>query len=152
GLRVLELSSTATGGGVAELLSSLVPLQRDVGIDVEWQLIAGDRDFFEVTKRVHNGLQGMRVGLSEAEREEYLRHNLAHARALEGTWDVVLVHDPQPAAVLASGDAHGARWIWRCHVDSSNPDPEVWAFLRPFVDAHDRVVFTMADFVPPDLE
>ena len=152
GLRVLELSSTATGGGVAELLSSLVPLQRDLGLDVEWQLIAGDREFFEVTKRVHNGLQGMAVGLRQDELEEYLRHNVAHAQALRGSWDIVVVHDPQPAAVLSAGDDHGARWIWRCHIDSSEPDRDVWAFLRPFVGAYDRLVFTMDAFVPPDVD
>jgi len=150
GLRVLELSATATGGGVAEMLSSLVPLQHDLGIDVEWRLIAGDRRFFEVTKRVHNGLQGMAVGLRQDELDEYLRHNLAYAETLRGSWDIIVVHDPQPAAVLSAGDRHGARWIWRCHIDSSEPDPDVWRFLRPFLAAYDRLVFTIDAFVPPD--
>jgi trehalose synthase len=152
GLRVLELSSTATGGGVAELLASLVPLQRDLGLDVEWRLIVGDRKFYEVTKRLHNGLQGMAVGLRPDEREEYLHHNAGCAAALRGSWDLVVVHDPQPAAVLSQGDDHGARWIWRCHIDSSEPDPEVWRFLRPFLGAYDRLVFTMDAFVPPDVD
>ena len=152
GLRVLELSSTATGGGVAELLSSLVPLQRDLGLDVQWQLITGGRRFFEVTKRLHNGLQGMAIQLRQDEREEYLRHNASCAAALQDHWDIVVVHDPQPAAVLSAGDDHGARWIWRCHIDSSEPDPDVWRFLRPFLGAYDRLVFTMDAFVPPDLD
>ena len=151
GLRVLELSSTAAGGGVAELLASLVPLERDVGLAAEWHVIAGDAAFFEVTKRLHNGLQGMDVQLSEAEREQYLRHNAREAAELHGDWDVVVVHDPQPAAMRSLGTGHGARWIWRCHVDSSEPYLPVWEFVRPFVEHHDRAVFTLDAFVPPDL-
>jgi trehalose synthase len=151
GMRVLELSATATGGGVAELLSSLVPLERDLGIEAEWRVIAGDLRFFEVTKRIHNGLQGMEVELSEAQRAEYLRHNEENARALEGSWDAIVVHDPQPAAVRSFAADLGARWVWRCHVDSSAPHLPVWEFLRPYVELHDRAAFTLRSFVPPDL-
>lgn len=151
GLRVLELSATATGGGVAELLASLVPLQLDLGIESEWRVIAGDLRFFEVTKRIHNGLQGMDVELSGAQRDEYLRHNEANARALEGTWDAIVVHDPQPAAVCGFAPERAGRWIWRCHVDSSAPHPQVWEFLRPHVERHDLAAFTLESFVPPDL-
>lgn len=151
GLRVLELSATATGGGVAELLSSLVPLERDLGIAAEWRVIAGDARFFEVTKKIHNGLQGMAVDLTDAQRSEYLRHNEANARLLEGQWDVVVVHDPQPAAIRAFAPHIGNHWIWRCHIDSSGPHLPVWDFLRPYVERHDRAIFTLASFVPPDL-
>lgn len=151
GLRVLELSATATGGGVAEMLSSLVPLQRDVGLDVEWELITADAAFFELTKKLHNGLQGMEVEISDAEASEYLAHNEAHAAALSNDWDVVIVHDPQPAAVRSFAPDRGGKWIWRCHVDSSAPSETVWQFLRPHVEAHDHAVFTIADFIPPDL-
>ncbi len=151
GLRVLELSATATGGGVAEMLSSLVPLQRDVGLDVEWELITADADFFELTKKLHNGLQGMEVEISDAEVADYLEHNEAHAAALLDNWDVVIVHDPQPAAVRSYAGDRGAKWVWRCHVDSSAPSAAVWGFLRPYVEAHDHAVFTIDEFVPPDL-
>ena len=151
GLRVLEVSATATGGGVAELLSSIVPLQRDLGLDAEWQLIAGDPDFFEVTKKLHNGMQGMPVEISEDEREEYLRHNESYAATVGDRWDAVIVHDPQPAAMRSFLEEHPARWIWRCHVDSSAPHPPVWEFLRPHVERHDAAVFTLSEFVPPDL-
>jgi trehalose synthase len=151
GMRILELSATATGGGVAELLASLVPLERDVGLESEWRVIAGDPHFFEVTKRLHNGLQGMRVELTEAERAEYLRQNEANARALEGTWDAIVVHDPQPAAVRSFAGDRANGWIWRCHIDSSEPHLPVWEFLRPYVERHDRAIFTLASFVPPDL-
>jgi trehalose synthase len=152
GLRVLELSSTATGGGVAELLASLVPLERDLGLETEWRLIAGDPAFFEVTKRIHNGMQGMDIDLSEAERIEYLGHNEAIAELGRERWDVVVVHDPQPAALRSFVDRTPAKWVWRCHIDSSSPDPEVWGFLRPYVERHDHAIFTLDAFVPPDLE
>jgi trehalose synthase len=151
GLRVLELSATATGGGVAELLSSLVPLERDLGIETEWRVIAGDPRFFEVTKRIHNGLQGMEIDLSEAEREEYLRHNEANAKALEGHWDAIIVHDPQPAAVRSFAPERADHWIWRCHIDSSAAHPPVWEFLRPYIELHELAAFTLEEFVPPDL-
>lgn len=152
GLRVLELSSTATGGGVAELLSSLVPLERDLGLAAEWRVIAGDPDFFSATKRLHNGLQGLAVDLTAAERDEYVRHNAAYAAALAGVdADVVIVHDPQPAAVRSFLPDHPAHWLWRCHVDSSSADPATWGFLRPFVACHERAVFTLDAFVPADV-
>jgi len=151
GLRLLELSATATGGGVAELLASLGPLERDLGIDAEWRVIAGDRRFFEVTKRIHNGLQGMDVELSAAQQREYLDHNRSNAEALDGRWDVVVVHDPQPAAVRSFAGDRADHWIWRCHVDSSSPHLPVWEFLRPYVEMHDLAAFTMETFVPPDL-
>jgi trehalose synthase len=151
GLRVLELSATATGGGVAELLASSVPLERDLGLDVQWRVIAGDPEFFGITKRIHNGLQGMDVTLGDAERSEYLEHNRVNARALDDEWDVVIVHDPQPAAIRSLLPAAPGRWVWRCHVDSSTPNVAVWEFLRPFVECHNRAVFTLDAFVPPDL-
>jgi trehalose synthase len=154
GARILELSSTATGGGVAELLSSLVPLQRDVGLDVQWSLIPGDAEFFDFTKALHNGLQGRPIAISAENREEYLTHNAAYAESLAGDdWDVIIVHDPQPAAVRSlAGDGDGTRWIWRCHIDSSTPDPAAAEFLRPYVECYDRAVFTLPEFVPPGLE
>jgi len=152
GLRVLHVSSTATGGGVAELLASVVPLERDAGLAAEWHVIAGDARFFGTTKRIHNGLQGMVVTVSDRDQQDYLEHNEAAARHLPGGWDVVVVHDPQPAAVRSFVPDTHARWLWRCHVDSSRPDPFVWAFLRPFVERHDRAAFTMREFIPPDLQ
>ncbi len=152
GARILEVSSTATGGGVAELLASLVPLQRDVGLDAEWQVIPGDAAFFEFTKSLHNGLQGMPIEITADDREEYLRHNAAYADSLGDAWDVIVVHDPQPAAIRHLAAAHReARWIWRCHVDSSTADEAAWEFLRPYVEQYDRAVFTLAQFVPTGL-
>ena len=151
GLRILELSSTATGGGVAEMLGSLVPLQRDLGLDAHWSVVTGDAAFFEVTKKLHNGMQGMAVELTPEDEREYMHHNERCAQAFLDGWDVVLVHDPQPAALRTFLRGGHARWIWRCHVDSSAPHLPVWEFLRPYVERHDHAVFTLREFVPPDL-
>ncbi|MEW5976378.1 MAG: glycosyltransferase [Acidobacteriota bacterium] len=151
GLRVLHINSTAQGGGVAELLNSLVPLMRDVGIHAEWQLLCHDEPFFEVTKGFHNALQGKPLALTEQQKQTYLDRNRACAGMIEGHYDIVVVHDPQPAALVSLRAGVGDHWIWRCHIDTSEPNPEVWTFLRPFVAAYERAVFTMTEFVPPDL-
>jgi trehalose synthase len=152
GLRVLELNATPYGGGVSELLRSEVPLLRGLGLDVEWRVIAGDRAFFQITKQVHNALQGAEMALTPGVREAYLAVNRHNAECLDGSYDVVVVHDPQPAALRSFAGAHASHWIWRCHIDTSEPNPAVWQFLRPFVTAYDAQIFTLAEFVPPDLE
>ena len=150
GARILQLNATAYGGGVSELLRSGVPLLNDLGLDVEWRVIAGSGEFFAATKAMHNGLQGAKAGLTEAERSLYIECNEQNARDLEGSYDYVIVHDPQPAAILGDATRRGARWVWRCHIDTSEPNAEVWEFLRPYLAAYDAAVFTMAEFVPPD--
>jgi len=151
GARVLHISSTAFGGGVAELLYTHVPLMRDLGLDVEWRLLEGDEAFFTVTKAMHNGLQGAEVPFTEQMRERYLEANQINAAGLEQTYDFVIVHDPQPAAIRSflNGDHHvGKRWIWRCHIDLTQPLELVWDFLSEFVGDYDACIFTMRDFVP----
>jgi len=123
GSRILHLSATPYGGGVAELLRSLVPLERDLGLDVDWKIISGDEAFFTVTKRIHNGLQGARVDLSDSDRRSFLDANEANARNLGRRYDIIVVHDPQPAALPNFLERKDARWIWRCHVDTGAPDP-----------------------------
>jgi len=149
--RILQLNTTAYGGGVAELLSSEVALMRDVGVEVEWRVICPDDDFFAVTKRIHNAMQGQALELGSDEVAIYLARNRHCAAMLADEWDIVVVHDPQPAALIASAALSRARWVWRCHIDTSRPDPATWDFLRPFVWAYDAAVFTLPTFVPGDL-
>jgi trehalose synthase len=151
GRRLLHLNATPYGGGVSELLRSIVPLLNDLGLVVDWKVIGGDPAFFAATKAIHNGLQGAERGLSAAEREAYLATSARNAALLDDSYDVVVVHDPQPAAMLRLRGRGGARWIWRCHIDTSQPNPEVWAFLRELLEGYDAAVFTMAAFAPPDL-
>ena len=135
---------------MSELLRSAVPLLRDLGLDVDWQVIAGSPEFFAATKALHNGLQGASRRLSDADRQAYLDCARENAAALDDGYDFVIVHDPQPAALLSINGKRGARWVWRCHIDTSEPDADTWAFLRPYVADYDAAVFTMEQFVPPD--
>jgi trehalose synthase len=150
GTRVLHISATPYGGGVAEILRSEIPLLRDLGLIADWHLISGDNDFFSVTKTIHNALQGADRGLSAADEQRYLAQSAQNAARLEEQYDVVVVHDPQPLALLELHDRGSSRWVWRCHIDTSEPNPAVWAFLRPFLVRYDAAVFTLGGFVPPD--
>ena len=151
GIRLLHVNATASGGGVAELLNSLVPLEQNCGLEVEWRILCPHEGLFKVTKGFHNALQGMSFSMTPEIEQVYLERNQHCADMLGGGYDVVIIHDPQPAALRQFVSFSGARWIWRCHIDTSNPTPEVWGFLRPFIQAYDVAVFTMPQFVPPDL-
>jgi trehalose synthase len=151
GTRILHVNATAYGGGVSELLRSSVPLLRDLGLTVDWQVIGGSEDFFRATKALHNALQGSSEGLSKSEQAAYLECTAENAPHLDGRYDFIVVHDPQPAALLSVHGRGEARWVWRCHIDTSEPNANAWRFLRPFLADFDAAVFTMPDFVPPDL-
>jgi trehalose synthase len=148
GKRVLHLSATAFGGGVAEILYTLVPLMRDAGLETEWRVIYGQEEFFDVTKAIHNGLQGSPRSLSESEQEIFRRYNRENAEALEGEFDFVIVHDPQPAAMIEHAKEAAKRWIWRCHIDLSTPNREVLDFLTPWLAGYDATVFHRQAYVP----
>ncbi|MDY6907364.1 MAG: glycosyltransferase [Chloroflexota bacterium] len=154
GLRLCHINSTPFGGGVAELLSSLIPMARGVGIAADWQVIRGDRRFFTITKSLHNALQGKAYPLIEKESTQrvYKSNNLENAKELDLDYDVFIVNDPQPAALRHFCGSCNAAWIWRCHVDSSQPDEATWHFLSPYIEEYDAVVFTMEEFVPPNLK
>ena len=152
GVRVCHVNSTGFGGGVAELLSRLVPLARALGIEADGRLIQGTPEFFGVTKAFHNALQGAAHPLSESDKAIYLHVNRESAKLLETSYDVFVVHDPQPAAFREAVGENGAKWIWRCHIDTSAPNPEVASFLLPYLSLYDAVVFTMKEFVLPGLE
>ncbi len=151
GVRICHINSTPFGGGVAELLTSLVPMVRSLGLEIEWRVIHGDPQFFSITKGLHNALQGGDFEFTEARLEAFLAHNRASAALLPDIYDVCIVNDPQPLALRHFRRQASAKWIWRCHVDSSSPNPGVWALLKPYVEEYDAVVFTMDKFVPPDL-
>jgi trehalose synthase len=151
GARILQINATPYGGGVSELLRSGVPLLRDLGLDVEWHVITGDESFFRVTKAIHNGLQGDPQTLSDADRAAYLATSARNAELLGDGWDFIVVHDPQPAAILPLHGKGNAKWVWRCHIETSTPNPETWEFLRGFLCDYDAAVFTLREFVPPDL-
>ena len=151
GARVAHINATSYGGGVSELLRSVVPLYQALGIEAEWSVIPGNEEFFQVTKGFHNALPGAPFDLTEQAKDTYLQQSRETAELLERDYDYVFVHDPQPAALPALHGKNNAKWIWRCHIDTSQPDPGVLAFLKPFISQYDALVFTMEQFVPKEL-
>jgi trehalose synthase len=157
GARLLQVNSTAFGGGVAELLHTHVPLLQDLGIDTTWALIEGHEEFYALTKGIHNALQGAPLDWGPGHEAVYWERIRANARELvelAEPFDYVLIHDPQPAGLLQAleelGGRHG-RWLWRCHVDLSTPNATVWAFFEPLVRSHDAVIFTLDEYRQPGL-
>jgi trehalose synthase len=148
GRRVLHLSATAFGGGVAEILYTLVPLMRDAGLETEWRIIHGQDEFFDVTKAIHNALQGAERTLTAADQEVFRRYNRENAEALEDDFDFIIVHDPQPAGMIEHTREAASRWIWRCHIDLSTPNREVLDFLLPWLASYDATVFHRQAYVP----
>jgi trehalose synthase len=150
GRRIVHISATAFGGGVAEINYALVPLMRDAGLDAEWRIIRGADEFFAATKTIHNGLQGSPQGLTLEQEEVYRRFNEENAQELEleDDYDFVIVHDPQPAFMIEHLTSSRARWIWRCHIDLSTPNQSVLQFLLPALSRYDAAIFHMNEYVP----
>jgi trehalose synthase len=152
GERVVHISATAFGGGVSEILYTLVPLMRDVGLDCEWQVIYGREEFFNATKLMHNALQGAPQDLDEEQWATWRRYGEMNARELSRGWDVCIVHDPQPAALFHLVPDKAKGWIWRCHIDLSTPNPETIAKLLPYIRDYPASLFHMADYVPKGMD
>jgi trehalose synthase len=152
GRSMLHINATAYGGGVAEILQNLVPLLRDAGVDARWAVLDAPAAFYDITKKIHNALQGMKLDLSEEEKSLFL--DVARENAAQLTpADVVLAHDPQAVALrhfAANGEVAG--WVWRCHIDLTTAYQPVWSYLEPFVEEHDASIWTMPQFVRPDLK
>ncbi len=146
GKSVKMVNSTAVGGGVAEMLNQLVPLLNEVEVKTHWEVITGGNDFFEVTKAFHNALQGSDYKLTQHARDIFLMHNEQNRQRIQFSEDVVVIHDPQPAALIRARQDSPRRWVWRCHIDLSNPNPEVWGFLRPFIEQYDAAIFSAQSF------
>jgi len=152
GLRVVHVNSTRQGGGVAEILHRLIPLKQELGLDASWEVIQGNDDFYQCTKGFHNALQGTPVEIPEtlikayegtnAENAEALRENLESA-------DIVFIHDPQPAPLLALCGNRKGKWIWRCHIDVSRPYRSVWKYLRKFVEPYEASIWSLSGFAQP---
>jgi trehalose synthase len=148
GSRVVHVSATAFGGGVSEILYTLVPLMKDVGLECEWQVIYGREEFFNATKLMHNALQGSPEDLTDEQWETWRRYNEMNARELVGGWDVALIHDPQPAALHTLVPEKARGWLWRCHIDMSSPNPETMRKLLPYISTYPQSVFHVRDYVP----
>ncbi|MHC4866322.1 MAG: glycosyltransferase [Planctomycetota bacterium] len=154
GKHIVHLNATYQGGGVAEILYSLVLLMNDVGIDAGWRILHGSQEFFEVTKSFHNALQGAKLNLSDRKRNLYLRINENFARFTHLHHDCVIVHDPQPLSLIKYYRKNQPwiwPWIWRCHIDLTEPHQELWDFLKGFVLKYDQMVVSSERYIKDDL-
>jgi trehalose synthase len=148
GKRIVHLNATSYGGGVAEILHTLIPLMRDVGLDCEWHVIYGQDEFFEATKVMHNALQGNPQDLTDQQWATWTQYNEMNARELDRGWDVCVVHDPQPAAIQALVPEKAGGWVWRCHIDVSTPNPATMERLLPYIERYPASLFHVDDYVP----
>lgn len=143
--RVIQnINSTSVGGGVAEILNRMVPLLKDLGVDARWDLIKGGEQFFEVTKKFHNALHGKKEEIHKRDFDIFLEVSQKNIEELNTYGDIVFIHDPQPIALIKKKASN--KWIWRCHVDVSNPGKHVWKFLMNFITDYDAVVFSSPGF------
>src|SRR5256886_4336872 len=146
GKTVKMVNSTAVGGGVAEMLNRLVPLLSELEVPTHWDVITGGNDFFEVTKAFHNALHGSPYELTKNAQEIFLMYNEQNRQRMQFNEELIVIHDPQPAALISAKENTAAQWIWRCHIDLANPHPDVWAFLRPFIEQYDAAIFSSQSF------
>jgi trehalose synthase len=150
GKRILEINSTYSGGGVAEMLSSFIHLMNDIGIETDWDILHGSPDFFEITKLFHNALQGKSVDLTMNKRNMYLQTNEEFYMYTHINHDLVIVHDPQPLPLIKFYKKRQP-WVWRCHIDISNPDKNLWEFLKPYILRYDMAILSNEKYKKDDL-
>ena len=152
GSRVVHVNSTREGGGVAEILSWLIPFKQELGLETSWEVIEGGPEFYQCTKSFHNGLQGAPVAIPARQLAAYEQTNRDNAERLRGLLseaDFVFIHDPQPAPLLHFCPEHKGKWVWRCHIDLSRPHRAVWKYLRDWVGSYDASIWSLADFAQP---
>ncbi|HPS94837.1 MAG TPA: glycosyltransferase, partial [Deltaproteobacteria bacterium] len=152
GMKVVHVNSTKEGGGVAEILHRIIPLKQELGIDAHWEVISGTDEFFKCTKLMHNALQGDRIEISDELLKEYERVNEMNAETLRQTLqdaDFVIIHDPQPAALIQHIPMRKGKWIWRCHIDASHPFRPVWKYLRTYVEQYHASIWSISEFAQP---
>jgi trehalose synthase len=143
---IVMINSTAVGGGVAEILNRLVPLALDLGLGIRWEVMDGGPDFFRVTKAFHNALHGDPYRSSRDDFDIFLEYNARNRESIALDSEFVVVHDPQPAALIDARKEHAGHWIWRCHIDLSRPNDAVWQFLERYVSRYDAAIFSSPAF------
>jgi trehalose synthase len=146
GVAVQNVNSTAVGGGVAEILMRMVPLLQELGLSATWDVIKGGERFFEVTKKMHNALHGQHIEFSQSEIDLFVETTESNARDMNLHGDIMFIHDPQPSGLIVKKKDLGKKWIWRCHIDFSRPDPFTWKFLKQYIEQYDTSVFSAPSF------
>lgn len=145
GRSILHINSTRVGGGVAEILNRFIPMFNELGIKADWNVITGSPLFYKTTKSFHNALQGQRISISPEMYSEFIKTNKENAKTIPFDYDVVVIHDPQPAGFITK-KRKGSKWLWRCHIDISSPDRKVWYFLKNYVAKYDGAIFSLPSF------
>jgi trehalose synthase len=143
---IQNINSTFSGGGVAEILNRMVPLLNQLGVDARWDIIKGSDPFYQVTKKFHNALHGRPQDITKADYDLFREITQKNLDEMELYGDIMFIHDPQPAGLIQKKNVLGRKWIWRCHIDISQPNEEVWNFLRPFIVQYDAAVFSAPAF------
>ncbi len=146
GKKVIMVNSTKDGGGVAEILHRLVPLLNELGINCQWKTIYGNNEFFNITKDIHNSLQGKKLDIKNELLEKYLKVNKEYAQNVNLDADIVIIHDPQPLPLIKYYPRNNTKWVWRCHIDISKPDLFLWKFLKKYVEMYDASIFSISKF------
>jgi trehalose synthase len=146
GVSIQNINSTAVGGGVAEILTRMIPLLKELGVNAYWDVIKGGEKFFEVTKKMHNALHGQNVSYTEEEINMYLNTNEINSREIDLNGDIMFIHDPQPCALVKKKNSKDQKWIWRCHIDFSNPDTFTWNFLKEYIEQYNASIFSAPSF------
>ncbi len=149
GREILNINSTYVGGGVAEILNRMIPVLQELGVDARWSVIKGSPGFFEVTKKFHNALHGRKESFSEEDFDLFLEINRKNMAEMDLHGQIMYIHDPQPSPLIELKKDLGGKWIWRCHIDVSNPDERVWRFLERFIIQYDATVFSAPAFSRP---
>jgi trehalose synthase len=146
---VSNINSTSVGGGVAEILTRMIPIMKQLGVDIRWDVIKGNEKFFKITKDIHNALHGVNVDISDDDWSYFLDVNRENAEGLDLTGDIIFVHDPQPIALVEKKDKN--KWIWRCHIDCTEPKINIMNRMKYFIDQYDSSVFSAPQFARPEI-
>ncbi len=153
GRSICHVSSTPFGGGITELLYAIVPLERDIGLQVDWLALRNNERFNSIGKKIHNALQGQSIDISEQDKVAYLQYNRDVARSLaDYKYDVIIIHTTSLLALPHTTSTKDMKWVWRCHQDTSNMEPSIWEFLKPFLNHFDGSIFTLPEFAPAGLK
>ncbi|MFX1571544.1 MAG: glycosyltransferase [Promethearchaeota archaeon] len=150
--KVFHVNATKFGGGVAEILHNMIPLMQELKIDVDWKVFTAPDSFFEISKRMHNALQGnMDIKFSNEEISSYISQAKSSYEQIQPDGDFIIMHDPQPCPIIKFAEKRIGKWIWRCHIDTSNPNPQAWGIISKYLPLYDALIFTKKEFAKEDI-
>jgi len=149
---ILHVNATKFGGGVAEILNNMIPMMKELKIDAHWEVFTAPESFFEISKKMHNALQGnMSIYFSEEEKSAYIEQAKSTFEQIHPEGDFVIIHDPQPCPVINFAHERKGKWIWRCHIDTSEPNPQAWNLISQYLPSYDALIFTKKEYAKPGI-